>query len=104
VASYNVIFRSADRYKKNAEVWYPFKRMLDDSEWLIVGQHTNAIVEPHQSLETFVPSEEENLQDLTGDLVWRVHFRKGYGPKTGNGVTTLIDVRFNSDEIKSDAT
>ncbi len=98
IASYNVIFRNADRRQKKAQVYYPFDRMAVDTEWLIVGQHTNEALAPNQTYETFVPSQ-EHLDDLTGELVWRVHFRKGYGPVTGNGVTTLIDVHFNSDDV-----
>ena len=100
--SYNVIFREADRKQRKAQFYYLFDRMAADSEWLMVGQHTNDELAPAQSFETFVPSE-ENTEGLTGDVVWRVHFRKGYGPETGNGVTTLIDVLFNSDDIKSDS-
>ena len=101
-ASYNVIFDPQDRQPRTGKFYYPFDRMAEDSEWRIVGQHANEAIAPHSILETFIPSE-ENIEGLTGDIVWRVHFRKGYGPKTGNGVTTLIDVRFHRDEIVPDA-
>lgn len=101
VASYNVLFRESDRKDRNAHFYYLFDRMAVDSEWTLVGQHTNEELAPGQSFETFVPSE-ENTEGLTGNVVWRVHFRKGYGPETGNGVTTLIDVLFNSDDVKPD--
>ena len=52
-------------------------------------------------METFIPSEED-ARNLSGDLVWRFQFRKGYNPTSKRGVTTLIDVRFNSKDIKDD--
>lgn len=100
--AYNVIFSRADRRDKKGKFFYHFGRIAADSEWLIVGQNANRSLAPQEQYETFVPSE-ENIDELSGDLVWRVHFRKGYGPKSGNGVTTLIDVRFHSDEIKPDS-
>ena len=102
VASYNMIFRAEDRKKRKAQFYYPFDRMSAESEWTMVGQHTNAALAPGESFETYVPSG-ENTEGLTGNLVWRVHFRKGYGPNTGNGVTTLIDILFNSDDIKPES-
>ena len=65
-------------------------------------QRVNQILAPGQSLETFVPSG-ENIDHLTGDLVWRIHFRKGHGRISGNGVTTLIDVQFTSSDIQVDS-
>jgi len=58
VASYNVIFRNSDRKKTNVQVCYPFDRMAADTEWLMVGQHTNEALGPHETYETFIPSEE----------------------------------------------
>ena len=101
VVSYNVIFPESERKNKKAQFFYNFDRIAADSEWLIVGQNANRVLAPHESFETFVPSE-ENINGLSGNFVWRVHIRKGYGPKTGNGVTTLIDIHFNSDDIKPD--
>jgi hypothetical protein len=101
VISYNVIFRDADRKNKNAQFFYNFDRLPAESEWMIVGQDTNRELAPHDAFETFIPSE-ERVEGLTGDLIWRVHFRKGHGPESGNGVTTLIDVRFNGNDIEPD--
>ncbi|MFM9964603.1 MAG: hypothetical protein ACKV2Q_25650 [Planctomycetaceae bacterium] len=53
---------------------------------------------PHESREYFVPTVEQGLDDLVGDLVWRVQIRKGYSAR-GNGVTTLFEVHFNSNDI-----
>ena len=101
VIALNVIFRYLDRKKKDAQFFYNFDRLPAESEWRIVGQETNRELLPHEEYETFIPSQ-ENIEGLNGEAVWRVHFRKGYGPQTGNGVTTLIDVRFKSDDIVPD--
>ena len=100
VISYNVIFRQEDRKKQDGLFFYNYVRPVE-SEWQIVGQDANRALLPHENYETFIPSQEQ-IEDLTGDVIWRVHFRKGYGPQTGNGVTTLIDVRFNSNDVVSD--
>lgn len=102
VRSFNVIFRELDRRNRDATVYYPFDRLAADSEWRIVDQHTNEALPPHGTFDSFVPSQ-EGIDDLEGNVVWRVHFRKGFGPHTGNGVTTLIDVEFNTQDIQPDA-
>jgi len=102
VRSFNVIFRERDRKDRDATVYYPFDRMAADSEWRILDQHTNEPLPPHAAFDSFVPSQ-EGMEDLEGNVVWRVHFRKGFGPQTGNGVTTLVDVEFNMQDIRPDA-
>lgn len=98
--AFNVIFREGD--VKDVESYrYHFDRIAADSEWLIKGQNANRALGPHESYETFVPSQED-LNGLAPEIVWRVHFRKGIGAKTGNGVTTLIDVHFSDTQIEPD--
>lgn len=75
--------------------------MSQDSEFRMVGQNLSIDLEPGEKLETFIPAEKD-ATDLSGDMVWRFQFRKGYNPRSKRGVTTLIDVRFNSSEIKED--
>ncbi len=69
------------------------------SEWDFVGQQLGHVLQPGESFETYVPSAEEGLDQLMGELLWRVHFRKGYSPR-GYGVTTLIEVAFRNDQIE----
>ena len=76
-------------------------------EWNLKGQNINQEstpqkLEPGQSFETFVATNEAGIDSLTGELVWRLQIRKGYNPKSHRGVTTLIDVVFNSDQIQKD--
>ena len=99
--AFNVIFPAVEQKSKNGRRFYHFDQLPIESEWQIVGQETKRELLPSESFETFIPSQ-EGIEGLSGAVVWRVHFRKGYGPKTGNGVTTLIDVRFNTDEILED--
>jgi hypothetical protein len=70
----------------------------ETSEWDFVGQQLGRVLQPGESFDTFIPSTEEGLDQLTGELLWRVHFRKGYSPR-GYGVTTLVEVAFRDDEI-----
>lgn len=76
-------------------------------EWNIKGQNINREntpqkLAPGESFETFVATNEAGIDSLTGELVWRLQIRKGYNPKSHRGVTTLIDVVFNSDQIQND--
>ena len=57
---------------------------------------------PKEEVETFLPTEEENLKNLEGDLVWRFQIRKGFHPVSMNGVTTLVEVKFSSDDIEKE--
>ena len=72
------------------------------SGWDLVGLPIDKPLSPHESREYYVPTCEQGLDELTGDLVWRVHIRKGYSRK-GNGVTTLFEVHFDSDDIHNEA-
>lgn len=57
-------------------------------------------LEPGQSAEVVVVSEEVDLKDLSNAMVWRVKLRKG---KTsgGKGVATVIGVQFQKNEIQT---
>jgi len=73
-----------------------------DSPWLIKGQNLDRELRPGEVLNTYIATTPEQIETLEGDLVWRVHFRKGYNPKSLRGVTTLIEVLFRSSEIVDD--
>jgi hypothetical protein len=70
-------------------------------EWDVKGLPLDKVLQPGDSCEYFVPTSENDLEKLNGELIWRVHFRKGYGPK-GRGCTTVIEVRFNSKDIQDE--
>lgn len=74
-----------------------------DSEWGLVGQSAGRKIGPGESLETFIPTTEEGIAELEGELIWRVQFRKGYHPQSRRGVTTLIEVVFSSSDIESES-
>lgn len=76
--------------------------MPTHSEFAMIGHKLDTELPPGETWQTFVPSEEE-ASELKGDLVWRVQFRKGYHPKSLRGVTTLIDVEFNSQDISNES-
>ena len=76
--------------------------MPTHSEFAMIGHKLDTELPPGETWQTFVPSEEEAVE-LKGDLVWRVQIRKGYHPKSRRGVTTLIDVQFNSQDISNES-
>lgn len=75
--------------------------LAQNSEWDLVGQNLGHTLAPGESLETFIPSDVEGLDTLSGELEWRFHLRKGYAP-TQRGVTTLVEVAFNSSRIEDE--
>jgi hypothetical protein len=71
------------------------------SGWDLVDLPLDKPLQPGESRDYFVPTCENDLDKLTGELLWRVHIRKGYSPR-GNGVTTLFEVHFHSDAIRDE--
>lgn len=96
----NQFLCKADQRRKGGELHHVYE-LSATSEFRIAGQNLETVVGPGRSIETFIPSE-ERIDDLTGELVWRVQFRKGYHPRTFHGVTTLIDVPFSRSDVKND--
>lgn len=73
-----------------------------DNNFVIADQNSAKVLQPGESMMTFIaasesdndPAIEENTQ-----CVWRIQFRKGVNVSSGNGVTTLIDVKFSGADI-----
>lgn len=93
------VCRAADK-SVNGKVVLPYPHVLSDV-WDLKGQDINRELSPGESFETFIPSDVAGIDELSGDLLWRLHIRKGHNPKSGRGVTTLIEVAFPSSEIAS---
>ena len=96
----NFLGAAADR-KQGGTLLYVYDHPVY-SEFVMADQKLDEQVAPGKSWLTFIPSEEEAVQ-LNGDLVWRFHFRKGYHPRSFNGVTTLVDVEFSSQDITDES-
>ena len=79
-------------------VYKPLSSVLD-----MVGQQLGKQLQPGESVETYIPSTEEGIDTLKGDLLWRVQLRKGHSP-SGAGVTTLVEVAFSQEQIQSEGT
>ena len=76
-----------------------------DGDWNLKGQQVTHEIPPGGQLETYIPTAPEGISEvLSGDeeLVWRVHFRKGYSPKN-YGVTTVIEVTFDASDVMGDS-
>jgi hypothetical protein len=71
--------------------------------WDLKGQKLEQGLKPGDNLKTYLPSAEKGIDELKGQLIWRVHLRKGINSKSGWGVTTLIEVEFHSDDIEEKA-
>jgi hypothetical protein len=70
--------------------------------WDLADQNCGRELAPNESMETYLATEETDEETLKGDLIWRVHFRKGHNKQSGRGVTTLIEVAFRDDQIEPD--
>ena len=73
-----------------------------DNNFVIVGQESAKVLRPGESLSTFVVASDEdgdmNVEHST-QFVWRVQFRKGVNVSSGNGASTLIDVKFSGADV-----
>ena len=72
-----------------------------NSEWDMDDQSLGRELEPGESIDTYIPSDSDGLDQLSGQLVWRFQLRKGYAP-TGRGVTTLVEVKFDAADVQSE--
>jgi hypothetical protein len=91
--------------RRNTEELEFMYQMPPASEWELRDQRIGHELKPGESFETYAATGFEHLPEVLGDLdaeshdlVWRLHLRKGFGP-AGNGVTTLVEVAFNSSAI-----
>ena len=78
-----------------------FFQTVDDT-FVITGQESGKVINPNESLETFIVCSDQIESITTTDdsaFTWRIQFRKGVHQSSGNGVTTLVDVSFSGSEI-----
>jgi hypothetical protein len=73
--------------------------LAPDSSWIVRDENLDRELKAGEAIEVFIPSTEDGWEDLKGDLVWRVHLRKGYNRHSLRGVTTLVEIRFRSSDI-----
>ena len=98
----NFVCRAADKRSNGRQIL--LFDLSQGSNWDLRDQNVDRVLQPGETLETYLACEAEGLEELTGELIWRVQFRKGYNRKSKRGVTTLIEVRFHSKEIQPDTT
>jgi len=96
----NFVCRAGERNRRDRHV-LAFD-LAPEGPWMIRGENLDRELEPGESVETFIPTTEEGWDALSGTLVWRIHLRKGYNPQSLRGVTTLVEVIFESAEIDDD--
>jgi len=74
---------------------------LNEASERIKGLDIDRELKPGESCELFIPTASIGfpaMLEKNQDFVWRVQFRKGYGPRSF-GVTTLIEVKFSKDKV-----
>ena len=96
----NFVCNVSDR-KKPAKLVFTYD-LTPNGNWLLTGENLDREIAPGQVIETYIPTAPDQIESLSGDLVWRVHFRKGYNRQSFRGVTTLIEVLFKDSEIVDD--
>lgn len=97
----NQFICKASEKRKNGEVVLVYAR-LADLDFKFRNQNLGRALKPGEEVTMYIPSETEGLEYLEGDLIWRVHFRKGHSPKN-YGVTTVFEVKFNSSDIQTNS-
>lgn len=73
----------------------------EGSVWDVKGQLCGRDLAPGEAVETFLATDPAGLDRLTGDLVWRIHFRKGHNEKSGRGVTTVVEIAFHDSDVEA---
>lgn len=94
------VYMASEKAKKDAVRVLAYDHAFQ-SQWDLENLPLRKSLKPSESREYYVPTGENDVEKLTGDLVWRVHIRKGFS-KYGNGVTTVFEVRFNSKDIQDE--
>lgn len=97
----NYVCQQTERKRSGKRV--PVYAFPINGEWLLKNQNLNTPLGPQDEWETYVPTNDEDLSSLEGPLTWRLHFRKGYNPKSFRGVTTLVEVEFDSKDIRAES-
>lgn len=98
-AKSNQFLCKASEKRKKGNVVLVYAR-LNGLDFEFRNQNLGTALKPGEEVTIYIPSDTEGLNDLNGDLIWRVHFRKGYSPKK-YGVTTVFEVKFNSQDIQA---
>ncbi len=88
---------------RNSPSAFLYDHQPESSNYDMAGQRLGQQLQPGESIETYIPTSEEGIDRLKGDLLWRVHLRKGHSP-SGSGVTTLVEVAFTPEQIQSEGT
>lgn len=74
------------------------------SEYDLVDQHSRQLVQPGQSITTYVASSSD-FSTIAKDTIegyrWRLQLRKGIHRQTKNGITTLVEVAFTPADIST---
>jgi hypothetical protein len=91
------VVRAEQKANKDAKRIIAFDHIIG-SGWDLADLPLEKPLQPGESRDYYVPTCENDLDVLTGELVWRVHFRKGYSSR-GHGVTTIFEVHFNSEAV-----
>ncbi len=74
-----------------------------DSNFVLTSQDSARVIMPEETLDTFIACSDriDTVPATSGsEYTWRIQFRKGVHEAPGNGVTTLVDVRFAGAEIQ----
>jgi hypothetical protein len=93
----------ADQKRRDGDRVLVYYLTREERELALQGQQADRELGPGETYETFIATSERGIEELNGDLVWRVHFRKGLNPASRRGVTTLIEVTFHSDAIQEES-
>jgi hypothetical protein len=57
------------------------------------------ILKPGVTQTIYIPVEPVASMTTPTEMIWRVQLRKGYHPQTHHGVTTLVEIKFNTRDV-----
>ena len=98
----NFVCKTSEKAKLDKGEFVLMYELNTDDIWNLAGQNHDHEIPAGESVATYVATVADGVEKLAAaeeDLVWRVHFRKGYSPKN-YGVTTIVEVNFDKSEIE----
>ena len=99
----NVFVCRADQKRRDGDKVFMYDLDVEETQIALKGQNIDRALKPGESYNTFLATDEEGIDSLKGDLVWRVHVRKGYNPVSKWGITTLFEINFHRDQVKTES-
>ena len=103
--SNNFVCKASEKTKGDDGDFVLMYELNTNDIWILTGQDSDHEIPAGQSQDTYIATVgggADRLAKSGEEMVWRVHFRKGYSPEN-YGVTTVVEVAFNESDVQAGA-